>query len=214
MSDECVIVFGASGHGKVVADICQAAGVAIEGFVDDSPARAGTRFFGLPVLGNSTWLAERAAQALQPIQLVLGIGDNRVRAKIAERCEGWGIALHTAIHPSAVVARSAQVGAGTVVMATAVINPDTVIGRGAIINTGAVIEHDNQIGDFCHFSANAATGGTVRVGPRCHIGLGGVILPNLCVGADCIVGAGAVVIRDFPNGQTLVGVPARTLSSR
>ncbi len=207
-----VMVFGASGHGRVVADVVRAAGFDLAGFVDDAPDRQGTRVWGLPVV---SWeeCARREAGAGRPA-IALGIGDNGARERVFERIVGGGFEVITVVHPRAVVASRARLGAGTVVMALAAVNPDAEIGEGAILNTGCVVEHDCRVGRFAHVSPNAALGGGVEVGERSHVGLGAVVLPLVKIGPDVQVGAGAAVIRDVTSGVTVAGVPARLLPSR
>ncbi|MDT5271706.1 MAG: hypothetical protein QOH49_3892 [Acidobacteriota bacterium] len=203
-----IYVYGAGGHGKVVADILLSAGVGdVAGFVDDDECRWGSEVLGLPVRGGGEWLRREAANA--PVAVALGIGENAVRQSVAERCRAWGLELVTPLHPSATVARSARLGAGTVVMAGARINPDAFVGEGVIVNTGAVVEHDTFVGDYAHLSPNAAMGGASRLGSRAHLGLGAVILPGIEVGDGAVIGAGAVVARDVPEGVVAFGVPAR-----
>ncbi len=207
-----VLVFGASGHGKVVADIVLAAGNELLGFADDNLERQASGLWGLPVLGwdaaeKCQWNGGRPAVAL-------GIGDNRARERVFERVLGSGFKLMAAVHPSAVVASRSRIGAGAVVMALATVNPDADVGDGAILNTGCVVEHDCRIGKFAHLSPNVALGGGVRVGDRVHLGLGAVVLPLVQIGADARVGAGGVVVRDVEGGSTVVGVPARTIGER
>lgn len=193
-------MFGASGHGKVVLDILQRAGAEVAGFIDDAPRPL---VAGLPVVPGEPWPnADTVA---------LGIGANAARERVAARCRARGAELVLAIHPSACVAPSAHLGAGTVVMALVAINPDARIGEGVIVNTGAVVEHDVVLGDYCHLSPNVALAGAARVGARSHIGIGAVVLPGITVGKDVTVGAGAVVNRDLPDGVVAVGVPARIL---
>jgi sugar O-acyltransferase (sialic acid O-acetyltransferase NeuD family) len=207
-----VVVYGAGGHGKVVADVVLAAGgYEVVGFVDDGP-HPGRAVLGLPVLGDGAWVEREAARG--PIAVALGVGANGARRAVAERCVGWGATLLTAVHPRAAVAPSARIEPGAVVMACAVVNPDAVVGRGAIINTGAVVEHDVVVGEFAHLSPNATTGGAARVGALAHLGLGAALLPGVSVGDGAVVGAGAVVIRDVPGGVTVAGVPARPLARR
>jgi sugar O-acyltransferase (sialic acid O-acetyltransferase NeuD family) len=208
IAPERVVVYGAGGHGKVVADVLLAGRrYQVLGFIDDDASRAGTAILGLPVLGTAAWL-EREGR-LASIAVALGVGANEARRAVAERCVEWGTPLIVAVHPRAVVAPSARLGAGTVVMAGAVINPDARVGRGTIVNTGAVVEHDVVVGDWAHLSPNATTGGTARIGASVHLGLGSVVLPGVSVGEGAVVGAGAVVVRDVPRGVTVVGVPAR-----
>jgi len=205
MTIERIYVYGASGHGKVVADALLTGGAVVAGFVDDGRATGGA-VLGLPVCGDGEWLRDQARD--MGIGVALGIGDNLARRAVAARCVAWGLELVTAVHPSATVARSATLGAGVVVMAGAVVNPDARVGRGAIINTGAVVEHDVAVGDFAHLSPNASSGGAASVGDLAHLGLGATVLPGVRVGRFAVIGAGAVVLRDVPDGAVATGVPA------
>lgn len=203
-------IVGASGHGKVVADLCTSLGLAVAGFIDDSEPTHGSRVLGFEIVGARSWLLDRIA-AGERIAVGLGIGSNAVREMIAGWCVDHGVLLPSLVHPSASIAASARLGAGTVVMAGVAVNPDSVVGAGVILNTGCVVEHDNHIGDYAHLSANAATGGTVSIGARTHMGLNSTILPNLRVGSNAVIGAGAVVIRDLEDSIVVAGVPAKPL---
>lgn len=195
-----VIIVGASGHGKVVADIVRCAGDCVLGFLDDAPEKS--EFLGWPVLGRCADYAK-----FSDAYFVIGIGDSNVRTRLA--AEMQGVKWYTAIHPSAVVSPlDTRVGAGTVIMANAVINPGTTIGMHCIVNTAAVIDHDNQIEDFAHISVGARLAGTVEIGTRTWIGIGAVVSNNLSVCSDCVVGAGAVVVKDITDPGIYVGVPA------
>jgi sugar O-acyltransferase (sialic acid O-acetyltransferase NeuD family) len=205
---QALAVYGAGGHGKVVADVARCAGLAVELFVDDVEELDGATVAGIPVM---TW-AGFVAQRRQLRAFALGVGDNAARERCARRLADAGLSLPPLVHPRAAVAASARLGAGTVVMAGACVNPDAVLGPGCIVNTGAVIEHDCVLGAFVHVSPSAALGGGVRLGARAHVGLGAVVLPLVTVGADVRVGAGAVVRAPVPDGQTVVGVPARLLA--
>ncbi len=203
-----VFVYGASGHGKVVADILFARkDLRLAGFVDDQPELQSTSVLSLPVCGDGRWLQQEASK--MPIAVALGIGDNLARQRVAQKCFDWGVELVTLVHPTATVSESAQLGLGTVVMAQAVINPDASTGTGVIVNTGAVVEHDVKIGDFAHVSPNAAMGGTSRLGKFSHLGIGAVVIQGVSIGVRTIVGAGAVVTKDIPDRVVAFGVPAR-----
>lgn len=203
-----LFVYGAGGHGKVVADVARSAtGFTLAGFIDDSPERAGTHIWGMPVVPWAA-LLERGPRG---VLVGLGIGDNRARERCAAKVRDAGFSIVSLVHASAVLAPSARIGVGTVLMARAVVNPDAEVGAGCIVNTGAVVEHDCVLGAYAHLSPNAALGGAVRVGARTHLGLGAVALPGVRVGDDVRVGAGAVVHRDVEDGLTVVGVPARPL---
>lgn len=181
----------------------RAAGESVAGFLDDG-IPPGTRVMDTTVLGDTGWLDIHGPGA----RVALGIGDNAARERIAKRCEEAGATLVTAVHPRAVVAPSALLEDGVVVMALAVVNADARVGRGAIINTAAVVEHDCIVGAFAHVSPNASMGGSARLGARAQLGLGATLLPGRTVNQDALVGAGAVVTREVGVGAVVLGVPA------
>lgn len=199
-------MYGASGHGKVIAEILRAAGDQVGGFIDDGVA-AGTEVIGSEVLGGFDALPARALVAL-------GIGANAVRERVALRLLEAGHSLVTAIHPDATISPTAQLEAGTVVMAGAVVNAEARVGRGVILNTRTVTEHECVVGPFAHLSPGATLGGQARVGARTHVGLNASVIHLGVVGDDVVVGAGACVVKPVASGLTVVGVPARQLTRR
>lgn len=201
-----LVIIGASGHGKVIADIALLAGYDQVDFLDDNPS---VKLVGeYKVLGVSSMAAELSATGCD---FVVGIGNAIIREKIQRAIEAAGCNVVTLIHPSAVVAYDVQIGKGTVVMANAAINPGTVIGDGCIVNTCASVDYDNSIGNFSHISVGAHTAGTVSLGERCWLGIGAVVSNNLSIRSDCMIGAGAVVVKDIVEAGTYVGVPAGKL---
>ena len=201
---EQVIVIGAGGHGKVVADIVLSRGDALLGFLDDGKAPL-TEIAGIPVLGKIS-----DYKNYPDASFVIAVGSSAVRASIARQLDG--VHWYTAVHPAAVVSRlSVQIGEGSVVMANAVINPSAHIGKHCIINTAAVVEHDNHIGDYAHISVGAKLGGTVSVGSHTWVGIGAAVSNNVSICDCCMVGAGAAVIHDIKESGTYVGVPARKI---
>lgn len=196
-----VIIIGAGGHGKVVADVVRCSGNRVLGFLDDSP-QAPEQVAGIPVLGGvNTW------QSYPDAEFLIAIGSAAARKRIAEAMPG--VQWHTAIHPGAVVSgMEVTIGEGTVIAAGAVVNPGASIGRHCIINTGAIVEHDNILSDYVHISPAAALGGTVTVGESTHVGIGAVVKNNIRICPDCVIGAGAAVVRDLTESGVYVGVPA------
>jgi len=210
MSAGPIYIYGARGHGRVLADILLARGDGdFAGFVDDNDQLLGEKVLGLPVFGGAGWLEQQSQRGR--VRVALGIGDSRGRERLVHRCGDLGIQIVTLVHPSASVSRTANLAPGSVVMAQAAINPNAQIGRGAIVNTGAVVEHDVEVGDFAQVAPNAAVGGASRMGQHCFLGMGAVVIQCVNVGRDTIVGAGAVVVRDLPDGVLAIGVPARVV---
>ena len=208
MSRQPVIVYGAGGHSKVVIDILERTQkYDIVGVVDDDPARKGHDFCGYHLLGDIEYLLEHGSKT----GVVLAIGDNKTRERLARRLGPLGFKFITAIHPTAVVGRDVKLGAGTVLMANVAVNPGAVLGEHVIVNTGATIDHDCVIGDFAHISPGVHLGGHVSVGPGTHIGIGASVIDEVAIGANSTIGAGAAVIEDVPAGVIAVGVPARVI---
>lgn len=202
--NKSVIVIGAGGHGKVIADIVRASGDHLLGFLDDghSPSEP---VAGIPVLGGAGDYVNYPDAAF-----IIAIGNASVREKMATSMKG--VKWYTAIHPTAVISPlETQIGEGSAIMANAVVNPCASIGRHCIVNTAAVVEHDNRIADFAHISVGAKLAGTVSIGKRTWVGIGATVSNNLTVCEDCMIGAGAVVVKNITESGTYVGVPARKI---
>jgi acetyltransferase EpsM len=201
-------VFGASGHGKVVAEAAlRAAAHDVVGFLDDDPEKWSLRLLNLPVLGGLDALpATQAAVAL-------GVGSNDARLALLRRLDERGVTVVSVVHPSSIVSSGVSLGAGSYVGPGVVVHVDARVGRACILNSGSVVEHDNILGDGVHISPNAALGGNVEIGEGAHVGLGAAVLPGITIGAWTIVGAGAVVTKPLPAGVAAAGVPARILPS-
>lgn len=194
-----LIIIGASGHGKVVADIARLNGYSDIVFLDDDESIK--ECAGYPVVGTSN---EAPAG-----EVFVAVGNAKTRKKLMERFEDRTHPI--LIHPSAVLAADVEIGDGTVVMAGAVINPGARIGKGCIVNTSSSIDHDCEVGDYSHISVGAHLAGTVIIGKETWIGAGATVSNNVCICGGCMIGAGAVVIKDIDEPGTYVGVPAKQI---
>lgn len=194
-------IIGASGHGKVVADIARKNGYKEIVFFDDDENihECG----GYPVVGKSSEAGTIDAD------VIVGIGNANVRKRIQESVPEEKLA--TLIHPDAVIAEDVAIDAGTVVMAGAVINPGVRIGKGCIINTCSSVDHDCEVGDYVHIAVGSHLCGTVTVRNGTWIGAGATVSNNVSICSDCMIGAGAVVVNDIRESGTYVGVPARRI---
>lgn len=188
-----LLIIGASGHGRVCADIAEKMKQWDEiVFADDNPPDS----FPYPVIGSSDMVWDE--------DCFIGIGNSRIRERLSVDRK-----LVTLIHPNAVVGERVEMGRGSVVMAGAVINPDAKIGEGVIINTCASVDHDCTVGDYVHVSVGAHLCGTVHVGAHTWIGAGATVKNNVNICGGCMIGAGAVVVKDINTEGTYVGVPAK-----
>lgn len=195
-----LIIIGASGHGKVVADIARLNGYEEIVFLDDDDSISECN--GWPVIGKSGDAPEG--------DIFVAVGNARIRRMLMERFSDRNIPV--LIHPDAVIAKGTEIGKGTAVMAGAVINPCAVIGSGCIINTSSSIDHDCRLGDYIHVSVGAHLCGTVNIGDNTWVGAGAIVSNNINVCSDCMIGAGAVIIKDIEIPGTYVGVPAEKLA--
>ena len=184
-------LYGASGHGKVIKEILESQGRAVDGFVDDNPEIS--ELSGLPVRHSMEGVEE----------VIVSIGVNKTRKKVVEKLN-CRIA-DAAIHDKAVVSPSAQVGEGSVVMAGAIINADAQIGRHCIVNTGASIDHECQLDDYVHVSPHATLCGNVAIGEGTWIGAGSVVIQGIRIGRWAMIAAGSVVTKDIPDGCLAAG---------
>ncbi|MBQ6334404.1 MAG: acetyltransferase [Erysipelotrichaceae bacterium] len=190
-----LIIYGASGHGKVAADIAKLNGYEDIIFYDDDQVK--NKFGPFQVI--------HVFPEEKDYDLFIAIGDNKTRELISKRFDD----IVTLIHPSAVIGEDVTLGNGVIVMANAVINPGTVIGDGTIINTCSSIDHDNIIGKYNHFSVASHSAGTVITGDRVFAGIGAVIVNNVSICDDVLIGAGGVVIDDIKEKGTYIGVPVK-----
>lgn len=199
-------VFGASGHGKVVADAAEKCGWKTIVFFDDAwPTLESNGPW--EVCGDTdTLLANLTAFD----GIIVSIGNNTTRSRKQIQLMDNGANIVSVIHPSAIVSTYATVGEGTVIFANAVVNASAKVGVGVIINTGSVVEHDCAMGDFSHISPNAVLSGGVIAGKRSWIGAGASVRQMVQIGDAAIVGMGAVVIKNVPAGATVIGSPAKT----
>lgn len=197
-----LIIIGAGGHGKVVADNALKNGYTDICFVDDVMTGECMGFSIVGICSDLDNLNDGNTD------FIIGIGNNKIRKIIAEK---YNLNWVTLIHPTAQIGCNVEIGLGSVINAYAVVNPCSRIGEHCIVNTAAIVEHDNIIDNYVHISPNAALGGTVHVGEETHIGIGSTVKNNTDICSDCTIGAGAVVVKNIKEPGTYIGVPIRKM---
>lgn len=197
-----LLIVGAGGHGRVVADIARLSGKYDQiAFIDDADMQYSG---GLQVIGKIADID----QWLNKCEIFVAIGDNQTRRYVMSTLENKDARISTLIHPAAVISSDVIIGVGSVVMANAVINSGSRIGKGVIVNTAASVDHDNEIHDYAHISPGAHLAGSVKISEDTWIGIGAIVSNNLSICKNCMIGAGAVVIKNITIPGTYVGVPA------
>ncbi|WP_313138974.1 acetyltransferase [Myroides sp.] len=190
---------GASGHGKVVAEVLEENNLEITGFIDANSSIE--EVLGYPIIGRTLDGIKGNA--------IVSIGDNQIRKSLIERNEE--LEYKSVVSPRANVSKRTIIDKGTVVMMGATINSESKIGKHCIINTNASIDHDCIIEDYVHISPNVGLAGNVEVGEGTHIGIGTSVIQGIKIGKWCTIGAGTVIIKDIPDYAVVVGNPGKII---
>ena len=201
-------IFGAGSHGKVVLDILHDMGCTNVAWFDDNEQLWGQEYCGQLILGGLDALQNWDAGAASAI---VAIGANPPRLVVQSKLAKLGVPLMNAIHPSAVVMRTARLGHGNCICAGAIIGTCARLGNGVIVNTGATIDHDSVLEDGVWVAPGVHTAGRVTIQRAACISTGAVLVAGVCIGEGSVVGAGAVVTRDVPPHVLVLGVPARVI---
>lgn len=195
-----IILYGASGHAKVIIDILKSCSISIDAIIDDNPKK--DIILGISIIKTINFDLKNLKNC------IISIGNNKVRKILSNKLE---VNFLNAIHPSAIISKFATIEQGTVVMAGVIINPEVIIKKHCIINTGAIIEHDCVIENFAHISPGVSLAGSVVVGEGAHVGIGATIIQGITVGKWATVGAGAIIIKDVPDYAVVVGNPGKII---
>ena len=208
-----VLFLGSSSHASVLSDAMNLMeNFDVIGYLDDT-VPVDTLKRGYPVLGGFKDI-EAVCKRERCRDIVIAFGDNFWRRKVLNELIPDGINFPVIKHPSAIVASSANVGRGSVLLANSHIGRGTVVGDFCVINTGSSIDHDCNLASFSSIAPGVFTGGLVEVGECSHIGVGACISDRKKIGKHTVVGTGSVVVRDIPDFVVAYGNPAKVKRSR
>jgi sugar O-acyltransferase (sialic acid O-acetyltransferase NeuD family) len=203
-----LLIAGAGGHGRVVADAAEGDARWTEiAFLDDRYPEL-SRSGAWEVVGTVHDLA-RFFGAFDAC--LAAVGDARLRLNLIERAHAAGYTVPVIRHPKAAISRHSRLQPGSVIAAAGVVNIGSQIGIGCIVNSGATVDHDCRLGDGVHICPGAHLAGSVEIGARTWFGIGAVARQGLQIGADVTVGAGAVCLDNVRDGAFVAGVPAREI---
>ena len=212
---ESVVIFGSSGHTKVVIDIFEKEGkYNILGLLD-SYREKGEEMFGYQLIGTEEDLPELKSKH-PDFKIFIAVGDNWGRQEVENKIVSIlpDVEFVSTIHPSALIGKNVKIGKGTVIMPGAIVNCDSKIGNFAIINTNASIDHDCIMHDYSSLAPNATVGGNVSIGYFSAISIGATIKHKVNIGDHSIVGAGALLMKNCGDNLIMYGVPARVIKKR
>ena len=142
---------------------------------------------------------------------VIGLGNSKLREKLAEMATDLGGILCSAIDKNAHISNYVTIGEGATILSAANISNSASIGKAPLIYYNVIITHDCEVGDFAELSPGATLLGHVKIGNYTQIGANATICPKVKIGNHCFVGAGSVVTKDVPDYTTVVGSPARAI---
>ncbi len=208
---EKVLIVGASGHGKVVAEAIELNGeYTIHGFID-SFKPVGEKVLDYEILGTEDLISQLYDQGVT--RGIIAIGDNWTRFLLAEKIKRLvpGFEFITVIHPSVIISKTVTVGKGSVILASATLNAESKVGDFCILNTGVNFGHESEINDYSSLAPGVTVGGNVIIDTFSAICLGANIIHSIYIGMHSIVGAGALVNKDVENFRLAYGVPAKEI---
>jgi UDP-perosamine 4-acetyltransferase len=200
-----LLILGAGGHGRAVAELAAECGWSVAGFTDSSP--------GPSVLGGDGDV-EGLIRAGEADAAIVGVGNTSLsrRTELFELLKKAGATTPTLVHPRASVARTCRVGEGTVVFPGVVLGAAVEVGDNVVLYSNAVAEHDCRIASHAYLSPGVILSGSVIVEASAFVGAGAVLLPGISIGVGATVAAGAVVTRHVAAGATVLGSPARPVA--
>jgi sugar O-acyltransferase (sialic acid O-acetyltransferase NeuD family) len=211
-----ILFWGATGQAKVLHEALDPLAWRLVALVDNNP-RVASPWPDIALLagavGLDAWLQRRGSAEQPAFAIAVGGGRGADRIELMEALIQRGLRPATLVHRTAFVAGNARIGAGCQILAKASVCAWARLGRGVIVNTSASVDHDDVLGDGVHIGPGATLAGEVTIEEHAFVGAGATVLPRVRIGARAIVGAGAVVTRDVPPGATVVGVPARPLTT-
>lgn len=190
MMDRTLLILGAGGHGKSVAEAALLSGEWQDILFLDDAWPSVSLALDCPVVGKTEAVGEWVSKCQGAIAAV---GNNSVRHSWVELIEHAEIELVSIIHPRAWVSPSAVIGAGTAVMAGAVVGTVSSVGKGAIINCNATVDHDVVMDDFSHLGVGVQLAGGVKVGAAAWLQAGSSCGYSVVVEAGVVYEAGTVL---------------------
>lgn len=208
-----IALLGGGGHASDVLSVVEALGIGDGGFdavlVADDRWDRRERFDQRDVK-----LIDSIDEAAVLAPFVVSVGYPAGRRAIHDRARALGgTAAEAIVHPNASIGSTTSLGSGAVVMGQTWLSAGVVIGDHAHVAYGTTIGHDTRVGAFSAIMPSASISGDVVIGDGVLVGTNATILQTLSIGDGAVIGAGAVVTGDVAPGLTVVGAPARPITT-
>jgi len=203
-----ILVVGAGGFGREVLQWARAAWpdrvARIAGFLSDDPSRLADHDSGLTIVASPEGFVPEPGDAL-----LLAIGIPAVRRRVAEALQLRGAKFLTLIHPTAIVAPTAEIGEGSILCPYSIVSDSARVGRCALLNYHASLGHDASVGEYAVLSPYATLGGNAQIAEDVFLGMHASVGPSRRIGARSKVSANSCALADAPTDSIIYGVPGR-----
>lgn len=209
-----IAIYGAGGLARQVYPIIKAINEKsptwrFRGYIVDPEYAQDEQFIGgFPVKGDLHELMDSPSP-----NVIIGIGDGRVRQRVVAKLDPLGCVFPSVIHPGAWIGENVSIGKGTIISAGCSLSTDIEVGDHSYLNAGCVINHDAKIGAFCTTGPGVNMTGGSQLEDGVTVGVGAMLIPGVVVAKNATIGAGSVVVKDIPTGMTAYGVPAKVAKS-
>ena len=206
-------LIGGGAHGVSLLDAILSSNQNVTGIIDPA-LELGTEIFGVPVVGNDSFLIESVDASTDILINGLGsTGNVQSHRKLFEDLTKRGFTFDGVTHPSANVRRNCDIDKTTQIMVGVIVQNNVKIGKNVILNTRSSVDHNGIIGDHSIISPGVIICGDVKIGSGVFIGAGAVIIQGIEIGDNCIIGAGTVIRHNVKDSAFVVGNPAKQLDN-
>ncbi|MEW6614452.1 MAG: NeuD/PglB/VioB family sugar acetyltransferase [Thermodesulfobacteriota bacterium] len=202
-----ILIIGTGAQAKYALEIFHLREVPVAGLISLPEETLTEKLDGADLLGNLDNFEDIYLKNRKPY-LLLCCSKNKTKEELGKRLSKYSPGYINAIHPTAVIARTAVLGHGIIVNSNAVIQPYASIGNHVMIHAGVIIEHDCVIQDYVNLAPRVTLAGYVKIGKGATVYTGAVVAPKIEVGEYSVIGAGGVVLANVNDNVTVAGVPA------
>jgi len=214
MNNNPVIIFGANYLGRAAKEIFEKNGNVVYCFLDDNKQLHNTEIDTITVLGSTDddgflKLIGKKCEAF------VAIDDNKVRKNIVNMLqEVRHVQPVNAVHASAIIPESAEIGYGNFVDMGVKVGPGAKISNQCLLHAGAIIGGETTLGNFVQVGAGSVINPNVVIEEEVFIGSGVTVVSGITIGKGARVGAGSVVISPVKAGETVFGNPAQKVGKQ